>query len=339
MKIYFIGPLQSTFVQYDIGVLREEHEVKCDDSRIGTGIKGIWNLTKLAFKAVYNMARSDMFFGWFGDYATYMPTLMAKLFGKKSIVIAGGFDVGYIPELEFGAKYKKFRWFCVKNTFLMADRIVTVSNYTSDSLFKLTGVSPDKVDMVYSCIVSKDYDVHDLLDVERKYFITSSQAYALNEFKRKGSDKFIETARRNPDKDFILTGLRGAAYEEAMRLGGDLKNLKIMKGPLKFHEEVIPLYKQSYCYIQLSIEETFGLSVIEAMRCGCVPIVSTNGALVEVTKPHGLIAETPEEIDRYLNQAMLATPEYRKECSEFALKYDVKFKREGLYNSIAKLEK
>ena len=337
MKIYFIGPLQSTFVQYDISVLKENHTVICENSGIGTGAKAIFKLIKLAIKAAFNMASADMFFGWFGDYATFAPTLFAKIFGKKSIVIAGGFDVGYIPELEFGAKYKKFRWFCVKNTFLMADKIVTVSDYTSQSLFNLTGVSPNKVDRVYSCIVSKDYDVRDLLDVERKYFITSSQAYALNEFKRKGSDKFIDTARRNPDKDFILTGLRGAAYDEAMRLGADLKNLKILKGPLKFHEEIIPLYKQSYGYIQLSIEETFGLSVIEAMRCGCLPIVSTNGALVEVTAQHGLICNSNEDIDKYLDVAIKASAEYRKECSEYSLKFDVKYKREGLNRAIDSL--
>ncbi len=337
MKIYFIGPLESTFVKHDIEIMKKHHTLICDDSRIGTGIKGLFNLCKLSLKACYFMLKSDIFFAWFADYATLMPTVLAKLLGKKSVVVAGGFDVGYIPELQYGAKYNKYRWFCVKNTFLTANKILSVSNYASKSLFSLTSVMPDKVKMIYNCIKSKNYDIKDYLDIDRKYFITTSQAYALNEFTRKGSDKFIETARRNLEKEFILAGLRGDAFDEAMKLSSGLTNINIIKGPLSLTNDIIPLYKQSYAYIQLSLEETFGLSVIEAMRCGCLPIVSNQEAVVEVSGKYGLVCSNESDIDKYIEYAINAENNLRIECSEYSLKFDIIHREKQLLYAIENL--
>src|SRR6185503_12890758 len=117
MTITFVGPAQSRFVQNDIAILSSRHDLRIIDSNMGRGHSAALNLIKLHFKIIESLLGSDALFCWFADYYTFIPTLIARLFGKKVFVIAGGFDVAYIPEVKSGAQTRKGRWFMVRNTF------------------------------------------------------------------------------------------------------------------------------------------------------------------------------------------------------------------------------
>lgn len=323
MNILFLGPQKSTFVKNDFEILSKYNKIIPVDTNVGGGIRGAFNLLKCTLKSIKGLLKSDLVFVWFADYSSLIPVLFAKILGKKSVVVAGGFDVGYLPELNYGAKARAIRWFCVKNTFKYAKQILPVSNYAMKSLLALTGVNPKKVDMLYNCIKSSNYNLEISDNSKRQHFITVSQAGDLLEFVRKGNDRFIETAKQNPKFKFVLAGLRGSALDKAIELGTHLDNLEIIPGPISLYNDILPLYSKAFGYFQLSIEETFGLAVIEAMKCGCVPIVSPNAALPEVAGKHGVIVQTDEEISRALNNAVSIDLNKRLEFSKFADKYDI----------------
>ena len=54
-------------------------------------------------------------------------------------------------------------------------------------------------------------------------------------------------------------------------------------------------FQESKIYLQLSRHEAFGVSVLEAMKYGCVPIVTNAYALPEVVGENGFIIERKAE--------------------------------------------
>jgi glycosyltransferase involved in cell wall biosynthesis len=54
-------------------------------------------------------------------------------------------------------------------------------------------------------------------------------------------------------------------------------------------EEYEDNLKRAKVYCQLSRDETFGISLVEAMACGCVPVVNDKGALPWIVGDSGII--------------------------------------------------
>ncbi|MCK4824502.1 glycosyltransferase family 4 protein, partial [bacterium] len=88
-------------------------------------------------------------------------------------------------------------------------------------------------------------------------------------------------AKEYPDYKFAVVGSHGDGYEQ---LAGEAKKLE---APVDFpgkvsDEELIRYYQRAQLYIQPSAHEGFGVSIAEAMACGCVPIGTERAAIPEV---------------------------------------------------------
>ena len=57
-------------------------------------------------------------------------------------------------------------------------------------------------------------------------------------------------------------------------------------------EQLLQYYQKAKVYVQFSKHEGFGASVVEAMLCECVPLVSNKGSLPEVVGGYGLVADS-----------------------------------------------
>jgi glycosyltransferase involved in cell wall biosynthesis len=95
----------------------------------------------------------------------------------------------------------------------------------------------------------------------------------------------VALARLDQSRSYVLAG--AIDPEVQARMGPLPANLRVT-GRLS-HEELRALLWSSDVYVQLSWHETFGAAVAEAMACGCVPMVSDQGALREVVGPHGIV--------------------------------------------------
>src|SRR5438105_4076520 len=134
MNIIFVGPAASSFVQNDIAILKRKHKLKIVDANIGRGGSAALALFKLEFRILFSLFGSDILFFWFADYYSFFPTLIARLLRKRVYVVAGGFDVTYIPEVKSGARVRPLRWFLVRNTHRFATHVFPVSNYAKHLL-------------------------------------------------------------------------------------------------------------------------------------------------------------------------------------------------------------
>jgi len=73
------------------------------------------------------------------------------------------------------------------------------------------------------------------------------------------------------------------------------KDNRIILAGFLSHEELVAVYNLATVYVQPSIDEGFGLPVLEAMACGCPVISSNKGSLPEVVSHAAVLVEPTEK--------------------------------------------
>lgn len=332
MTITFVGPAQSRFVQNDIAILSSEHRLRVIDSTMGRGRSAALNLIKLHFKIIESLLGSDALFCWFADYYTYIPTRIARLLGKKVFVVAGGFDVAYIPEVRSGARTRRGRWYMARNTFRKASHIFPVSHYAKKMLDESV---PDHAPatVVYNAVDTVAFPFSDA--PRKRIALTVTQLDTVLDYRLKGIDVFINTARRMPDVEFHLIGLRGPALPHAQSEAAGLSNVRIVGGPVE-REKLLEYYHLASAYCQLSMDESFGVATAEAMSCGCIAVVSQVPSLEEVTGGTGYIVSRTDlsAIESAIRATFDATSEDRKRSSDYVRKFDIAVRRRKLLSLV-----
>ncbi len=321
MTITFVGPAQSSFVQNDIAILQRRHTLKVVDANIGRGKSAAIGLIKLEFRIILALLRSEILFFWFADYYSFIPTLIARLLRKRVYVVAGGFDVTYIPEVKSGARVRPLRWFLVRNTHRFANHVFPVSNY-AQHLLDTNSKHHAPSTVIYNAVNILRFPFSDTPRQMRA--LTVTQLDIVLDYLLKGIDVFINTARAMPDVEFDLIGIRGPALEHARAESKDLRNITIVAGPITY-ETLLSYYHKASAYCQLSMDETFGVATAEAMSCGCIPVVSQVPSLEEVTGGTGYIVDRKNnnQIAAAIRKSFSSTGDERKQCSEYVKKFDI----------------
>lgn len=96
--------------------------------------------------------------------------------------------------------------------------------------------------------------------------------------RRKGLDDFIELSQMLPDKYAIV--LVGLSPKQIKKIPAQIKGL----GRTNNLGELAEIYSASDVYVNASREETFGMTTVEAMKCGARVIVYDSTASGEVVK-------------------------------------------------------
>jgi glycosyltransferase involved in cell wall biosynthesis len=332
MTITFVGPAQSSFVQNDIAILKRKHKLKVVDANIGRGKSAALGLIKLEFRIIAALLRSEILFFWFADYYSLIPTIIARLLRKRVYVVAGGFDVTYIPEVKSGARVRPLRWFLVRNTHRFANHVFPVSNY-AQYLLDTNSKHHAPSTVIYNAVNINRFPFSG--QPREKKVLTVTQLDIVLDYLLKGIDVFINTARQMPEIEFDLIGIRGPALNHARDESKDLQNITIVPGPIAY-ETLLDYYHKASSYCQLSMDETFGVATAEAMSCGCIPIVSQVPSLEEVTGGTGYIVDrkNTSEIADAIKSSFSTTTEQRKACSEYVKKFDIENRAENLLHLV-----
>lgn len=320
MRILLLGPLRSSFVKTDIQELSKVHTVVGLDTVLGRGLKAGVSLISLTVRALVHLIRADVLYCWFADYHTLVPILVARLLRKQAIVIAGGYDVGWLPELGYGARARPLRWFFTRNSFRLATLVLPVSEYAQRQLHMLTNGKHAHSTVVYNGVLLDRFPT-DINEPREPLAITVSQGDSIAEYVRKGLDRFIAVARLVPTVNFVIIGPTGAALQRAQSDASGVANVKVVPGFVSLHDTIIPYFMRASCYCQFSIEETFGMAVVEAMLCGCIPVTTNGGALPEVTGDVGFRGNGDEHLARGVEAALTVGLESRQRAREFSFTF------------------
>jgi glycosyltransferase involved in cell wall biosynthesis len=256
---------------------------------------------------------------WFADVHTFLPVIFSKVFGKKSFVVIGGYDVARIRSLNYGVFISKFRGFCAIYSMKNCSINLTVSNYIDRKTRWLTKSKNTR--MIYNCMdlpenKNENYNKENLI-------LTVGLINSENTYYLKGIDTFIETARIMPKYRFLVIG---AEKELIRKLVKNVpQNLEII-GKTQ-HKKLTEYYKKAKIYCQFSRSEAFGVAIVEAMSLGCIPLVTNVGGMPEIVNNNqGVINRNLTEISTQIekitcgieNQNLLSDSEIKKFISKFS---------------------
>jgi hypothetical protein len=114
-KILFIFNHPSTFVRSDLEIFKRVANVIPFECRIRKSLIGfLVSMIREMFFIFMNISQSDMIFCWFADYHAFIPAFFAKLTRKPFYLVLGGYDVNFIPDLDYGAFSSWFRGYCTR---------------------------------------------------------------------------------------------------------------------------------------------------------------------------------------------------------------------------------
>jgi glycosyltransferase involved in cell wall biosynthesis len=284
-KILFIYTNYSTFVKTDFEILSSQHEVEKYQYKPVKGlVKTAFQILKQKIFLLFNIWKFDSIFIWFADYHSFLPVLFAKLLGKKSFVVVGGYDVANISELKYGSLSSPLRKIMTLFTFKYATRCLAVVEELEN---KIKAVCPKaKTQTLYTGYQFFNKNKTQLIQEREKIVLTVSITDSHQRIQIKGLDRFRELAEILPDYQFIIIG----ANESSKHFFEPIpKNLLFL--PPQKQNELTEYYLNASFYAQFSRSEGLPNALCEGMLYGCIPIGTRVGGIPTAIGTTGLVME------------------------------------------------
>ena len=215
------------------------------------------------------------------DWLTYAAGIAAKKVSGKPLVV-------HVHATEFdrtGENVNTLVYAIEKMGMEAADKVITVSNLTRNTVIHKYGISPDKVVTVYNAVEPKT-------DVDKEEYHKSVDEKVVTFLGRitfqKGPEYFIEAAKLVLEKTdkarFVMAG-NGDLLRKMIRYAAKLGISD------KFHftdflrgKDVDRMFALSDVYVMPSVSEPFGISPLEAMRSNVPVIISNQSGVSEILK-------------------------------------------------------
>jgi glycosyltransferase involved in cell wall biosynthesis len=261
--------------------------------------------------------RSQVVVGWFAGWHTLAPVAVARLLRRPIILISGGFDVAAMPEIGYGAQSGGLRRWVSRWIMRRAQALVVNSHFSRGEAVRNAGIAEQRVTVIYHGLPDP---FGGLPPAPRERCVLTIGVIDARNVQRKGLGLFVEAAALLPDVAFMLVGRSdGDAVEQLTAAASD--NVTFL-GHLP-REALDDELRRAAVYVQASRHEGFGMAVAEAMIAGCIPVVTSAGALPEVVGEAGItVAEpTAEAVATGVRDALRLGDEARERARQRILKH------------------
>jgi glycosyltransferase involved in cell wall biosynthesis len=263
----------------------------------------------------------DLCYIWFCDLHAYWATLSTSLFGKPSVVVAGGYDAVSLPEIGYGlACEDSRRWALAKTAYRRSSRVLAFSKSSMKSIAQAIG-NRDNLDFAHM-----GFDASIFRGGEKSQQVLTVCHVNSSNLLRKGLITFATASRFLEDVPFIVAGNHDATTAAQLSEQGGA-NLHLL-GRLS-DTQLQSVYRNAKVYCQLSAHEGFGCALAEAMLSECIPVVTNRGSLPEVVGDLGYCVEygDAEGTAQAIRQALQA--DHGKQCRERIMEQFPMEKREA----------
>jgi len=253
----------------------------------------------------------------------------------KIISLVGGYEAAASTELDYGSALSFWKRPILRYILKRSHRIVAVSDYTRHELIDNYGVALTDVTVIHNAIDTAIFIPRPAVQAKDLVFTVASIDRI--RIRIKGVDVLVETAKRLPGVRFVVAG--GLLDSDAVRLARRAPQNVEFVGELS-QRELRARYQSAALYFQPSRHESFGVSVIEAMSCGCVPVVSPCGALPEVVGDAGYVFDRlePDHAAEVLQNALRAPLQARDRArARVVTHFDIRHRAEKMYTLIDEL--
>ncbi len=265
-----------------------------------------WTLGRLSWEMLAGKHQPDVLF-----VAAHTLPLIAP---KRAVVTVHDIGFEHYPDLYPWAD-KFYHRFAIKIIKLLADKIITVSNYSKDDIVDFYKIEPQKIEVVHNGYDEIKYRVLRAdQNILKKYNINSDFILFIGRLEEKKNtprliEAFGEFKKKNPvDKhQLVLVGKPGFGFE---RVEQNIKKYGLEKDVVLTgwlgDDELPQLLNLAQAFIFPSLFEGFGIPVIEAMACGCPVLCSNSTSLPEAVGEAALMFDPfkVEEIASRLGQVL-----------------------------------
>lgn len=184
----------------------------------------------------------------------------------------------------------------ILNAIYTAKQVITISEYTSQSIIKHFNLSKNKIKMIYEGVDLERFNPLNAQKFEFDKFGIVPQKYILyvgNVYPHKNIERLVNVFNKlkqtKVDKDIklVLVGKKDYFFELVMqqvkKLG--LEESVIFPGYVS-DEQLISLYEECLFYVFPSLYEGFGLPPLEAIAMGAPVLISNSTCLPEIFGEH-----------------------------------------------------
>ena len=321
MLVVYYGN-KSTFIQRDIDILSKHFDVdEISIRKIGD-----------VFSLIRKIRRNDVIYIWFAGKHAGISVFLAKLFGKKSIIVVGGYDAAKVPEINYGlwAVGSFLDKNLAKYALKYANKVIAVSKNLVDNLRKYVNIKME----ILIVPTGYDYDFWNPNNTKKENIVlTVALINRPERIKLKGIDLFLKVASFCPNTKFLIIGVKDKMKKIIINYVKS-NNVEILP-PLP-PSELRKYYQKAKVFALLSLSEGLPNTLCEAMLCGCVPVVTNVGAMPEVVREYGFIVDRDEKkICQAIKKAISLSPELRSVVRDKIIKmFPISEREEKLINII-----
>lgn len=212
--------------------------------------------------------------------------------GKRHVMVVHDLNYAILPHV-FGKSFRLWYQFACGAAAQRADVVVCFTNYVSGTIQKRLGIPADRVRVVPQgpglSGLDKPFQSPVEEPPERPYFLCvgSLQPHknlagvlaAWEVFRRRQIGYFLKVVGRAQD-GFASLGLDHSRLPPDVEFTGYLSD-----------EDLIDLYRGATGFLYPSLEEGFGLPMVESFYCGCPVIASNRSCLPEVAGSAALLVD------------------------------------------------
>ncbi|VAW26344.1 Glycosyltransferase [hydrothermal vent metagenome] len=267
-------------------------------------------------------------------------------------------DIIYMESISIfkkgGTWYQKFgnmyRRFVVPRVMRKSDKIITVSEFEKNRIKDFFGfpAEDNRVVAIYNG-VSKHFrkidDQKELQRVKEHYHLPDRFLFFLGNTDPKKNTKgvlkaFSDYLKKTGDDMFlVMLDYEQSAMEKLLSEIGDkeLKSRIILTGYV-INTDLPAIYNLCKVFLYPSLRESFGIPMLEAMRCGTPVITSNTSCMPEVSGGAACIINPykPEEITAGIEK-ILSDETYRKEIIEKGFRQSAKFSWKNMAQEVLEL--
>lgn len=258
MNILFVGNMKSPFMRQDFELLSEDNNVISHDLSIHTSYN--FEIIKYSFNVIKlwkNILNTDIIWIWAALPHAIPFILLTKIFHKPVIVNIGGWEVYNAPDINYGNQLSPINGAITRWIIRNATHCIVPSPPYREIVKKLEPKAT--ISIIPNWVDSK---LCDEILPEKKNLIITTMCSPDTQLS-KGIATFEQVSKTIP-------------YE-----------MKVIKRVPR--AEYIQLLKTAKVYCQLSRVESFGISLLEAMAYGCVPVITDRDALPWVSGNSGIV--------------------------------------------------
>jgi len=258
----------------------------------------------------------------------FFPNFVGEpLLRSRCVPLIHDFGFLHFPDRLQGRDHLLLKRY-LPRTLKRASRVVVNSNRTKKELQDAYGIPPEQIAVVHPAVDHDTFrpDVPEAqrLAIRKKYELDGAYLFSLSTLEpRKNFSRLIEAYALLPEgvrKRFALVVAGGQGWKNE-DITATLRRLGL-ESRIKFlgyipEEDRAPLMRESELFVLPSLDEGFGIPVLEAMACGTPVVTSARGALPEVGGEAVVYTDPlrPESIaDGILS--ILENPNFRQELSK-----------------------